>query len=251
MEHEALKKELAQCNTDHEACQSDARSCHADADACQSDLSGSKTRVGDLTDQNNKLNDRLASLVKDKAQLDASVEDMQSALKELQKAKAAADARINEFRALVGRFQSLIDAGKLRVKIVDGRMIVELATDILFSSGSARLSKEGKAAIAEVAQILTGIKDRRFQVEGHTDDVPMKGSTNWDLAADRAIAVVLTMTEAGMPTDRVSAASFGEYRPTRPNDSAEGKQANRRIEIVIMPDLSSLPGFDELERMTK
>src|SRR5206468_4236519 len=115
----------------------------------------------------------LAGVMKDKSSLASSVADMQKAMDELSKRKAEADKRINEFKALVDRFKKLIDAGKLRVKIIEGRMVVELATDILFNSGSALLSKDGKGAIGEVAALLAEIPDRRFQVEGHTDNVPM------------------------------------------------------------------------------
>ena len=64
----------------------------------------------------------------------------------------------------------------------------------------------------------------------------------------RALTVLKTMTDAGMPGDRISAASFGDARPAVANDTSENKAANRRIEIVVVPDLSSLPGFDELQR---
>jgi chemotaxis protein MotB len=134
-------------------------------------------------------------------------------------------------------------------------MVVELATDILFPSASATLSKEGKAAIAEVAGLLGSIPDRRYQVEGHTDNVPVAArgqyKSNWDLASARALTVLQTMTEAGLAPERISAASYGEMHPTKPNDSNENKAANRRIEIVVVPDLSSLPGFDELQRVEK
>ncbi|HEY3445594.1 MAG TPA: OmpA family protein [Myxococcales bacterium] len=193
----------------------------------------------------------LSTMLKDKSKLQSSVEDMKAALAELSKRKAEADARLAEFKGMLNRFKSLIDAGKLQVKIVDGRMVVALASDVLFASGQSKLSKDGEAAIAEVARLLAGIPDRKFQVEGHTDNVPTKPPmTNWDLAAARAITVVRTMVDAGLPADRISAASFGENKPAKANDSPEGKAANRRIEIVVVPDLSSLPGFDELKRVS-
>jgi chemotaxis protein MotB len=191
-------------------------------------------------------------VLKDKDALDASVEDMSLAMAELSRRQQEADRRIAEFRALLRRFGDLIDAGKLKVKIIDGRMIVEMATDVLFSSGSAKLSKEGQGAVVEVTGILASIPTRKFQIEGHTDNVPIRSSkfpSNWHLAAARALSVVDTMLEAGMPSERVSAASFGETRPSTENESRDGRQANRRIEIVILPDLSLLPGFEELQRM--
>ncbi len=184
-----------------------------------------------------------------KTQSDKSA--LEGALAELKKRKEETEARVAEFKGLLEKFKSLIDAGKLKVRIREGRMVVELATDILFPSGSASLSKDGKAAIAEVADLLKSIPDRKYQVEGHTDDVPIKSGaykSNWELASARALTVLHTMVDAGLPADRVSAASFGDSRPAKPNDSPENKAANRRIEIVVVPDLSSLPGFEELQR---
>lgn len=194
----------------------------------------------------------LAQVVKDRSALKGSVDEMRQALDELSRRKAEADRRLAEFRGLLARFQKLIDAGKLKVKIVDGRMVVALASDILFASGSAALSKEGKARVAEVASLLAQLPERKFQVEGHTDNVPIRTEqfpSNWELASARSLTVLKTMVDAGMPQDRVSAASFGDSKPAASNDTTEGKAQNRRIDIVVVPDLSSLPGFDELQRV--
>ncbi|MFN7134047.1 MAG: OmpA family protein [Myxococcales bacterium] len=212
----------------------------------ESDLEASAKAKG-------KLEVDLATMVKDKSQLQASVQDMQAALAELARRKAEADARIAEFRSLLGRFKGLIDSGKLKVKMAEGRMVVELASDVLFSSGSANLSRDGKAAIAEVAQLLSSIPDRKFQVEGHTDNVPIATAqypSNWELASARALTVVKTMVDNGMVAARISAASFGDSKPAHANDTPEGRAANRRIEIVVVPDLSTLPGFEELQRVS-
>lgn len=231
-----LEDELTQAQRERDACRGELAQTQSDLERQQTDRAA--------------LEKRLAELVKDKAQLDSSVEEMQEAIAELARRKAEADKRIEEFRQLLGRFQKLIDAGKLEVKIVDGRMIVQLATDVLFKSGSAKLSKEGREAISEVTQILASIPGRNFQIEGHTDNVPIRSKqypSNWELAAARAQSVLQTMLKAGMPASRVSAASYGEHRPVASNDSKEERAANRRIEIVIVPDLSLLPGFKELE----
>ncbi len=214
-------------------------------------LEEEQKRVSDLSQRIQKLESDIASMVKDKSSLEASVADMEAALSELQKRKEQAEARISEYKTLLAKFRSLIDAGKLKVKIADGRMVVVLATDVLFGSGSASLSKDGKAAIGEVAQLLASIPKRTFQVEGHTDNVPISTAqypSNWELASARALTVVKTMVDSGMPVDRISAAAFGDTKPALPNDTPEGKSANRRIEIIIVPDLSTLPGFDELQR---
>lgn len=207
--------------------------------------------VARLEAEKGEVEGELAAVVKDRAKLRASARELEQALSELGKRKAEAEKRVSQYRDLLARFQSLIDAGKLKVKITDGRMVLELPTDVLFPSGRAKLSDEGLAAIAEVGQILATMPDRKFQIEGHTDNVPIKTSrypSNWELAAARALTVLKTMREAGMPGSTLSAASFGEFRPVASNDTDDGRRANRRIEIVIVPDLSSLPGFDELNQ---
>jgi chemotaxis protein MotB len=264
-DHEAVLKDLADTQaalkgekeraTDLEQALADEKNKAAGLDKqiseLETNLKAAEEAKAALDGENAELKDQVATQLKDKSRLKASVDEMKEALKELKARKAAADKRIAEFKKLLAKFKALIDAGKLRVKIVDGRMVVELATDILFASGSARLSKEGKEAIAEVAAVLASIPDRRFQVEGHTDNVPIKTAqypSNWELAAARAVTVVKSMVEAGMPAERLSAASFGEHKPAGSNETKEGKAGNRRIEIVVVPDLSGLPGFDELQK---
>ncbi len=222
--------------------------------ALEAQLAQEQDKLKDLDARMAKLHEDMAAATKDKSRLQANVEEMTRALAELDKRRAEAEARVAEFKNLLTRFRALIDAGKLKVRIVDGRMVVVLATDILFGSGSATLSKDGKAAIAEVAQVLSSIPKRSFQVEGHTDNVPIATAqypSNWELAAARAVNVVKAMVDAGMPSERISAASFGDTRPVAPNDAPETKSLNRRIEIIIVPDLAGLPGFDELKKLDK
>jgi chemotaxis protein MotB len=244
--------------------QSQLDACEASRTDLEGQLAAANARIVDLDDRvarltqtledseigKGQVEEELAGVLKDRARLAESAAELKAALADARKRKVEAEKRVAEFRDLLAKFKSLIDAGKLEVKIVDGRMVLALPTDVLFASGSASLSEEGKAAIAEVAGVLATIKGRRFQVEGHTDNVPIRSRkypSNWELAADRAVTVARTMTEAGMPGGALSAASYGEFRPTEKNDTAEGREANRRIEIVLVPDLSSLPGFDELK----
>ncbi len=236
MQHDNLQKELEQ-----------SRQSNTD---CQNSLAQTRTQVANLEQERKNADEKMAGMLKDKDKMAASIEDLRLAMSEMANRKAEADKRIEEFQNLVKRFQKLIDAGRLKVKILKGRMVVELATDVLFGSGSANLSREGKTAIQEVTQVLNDIPDRQFQIEGHTDDVGAE-SSNWDLASNRALTVVKTMVEAGLPPNRISAASYGENQPIVTNDSRENRQQNRRIEIVVVPDRSTLPGFQELEHLKK
>ena len=255
--YDALKAE-------HDATLATLQGRDRDNETLRGTLSKEQQRNRDLTSETARLETELAEVTKAKAQLESelagaqsdrttlksSVEAMKKTLAELARRKQEIEARVAEFKGMLARFKSLIDAGKLKVKIVDGRMVVELASDILFSSGSAQLSKSGKAAVTEVAQVLASIPDRSFQIEGHTDNTPMAGGAyaNWELGSARALNVLKNMVDAGMPGNRISAASFGDSKPAKPNDTKEGKEANRRIEIVVVPDLSSLPGFEELKK---
>lgn len=245
--HEALQKQYDTAKADL-----------ADRDRKITDMNAEIARlegeIKSLSEAKAKLEGDLAAIISDKSRLEGSVAEMQQALQELEKRKAEAEARVAEYRAFVAKFQKLIDEGKLKIKIRDGRMVVELATDILFESGKAELSDAGVLAIKEVSAVLATIGDKKFQVEGHTDNLPIsnhKFPSNWELAAARAITVVKTMIEGGMPAARVSGASYGDSTPAVDNGTEQGRASNRRIEIVVVPDLSTLPGFNELQNMGK
>jgi chemotaxis protein MotB len=202
----------------------------------------------------NELQNQLTESVHNSSALKASIQDMQKALAALEAQRRQTEARIAEYKKLLDSFKKLIDAGKLKVKVVAGRMIVELPADILFASGSIELSAAGSSSLGEVGRILAQMKERQFQVEGHTDDQPIRTSrfpSNWELAAGRAIAVAAILIKSGVSPTNVSAASYGEFRPAASNAKPEGRAQNRRIEIVLVPDLSKVPGFEELEKASR
>jgi len=257
--YEALEADLAKSQGELSKARSEIKDLSVALEETEAEVETLRGQVADLEQKlavaesrASEAEQQLAEVLKDKSKLAASVEEMQRALAELQRKQAQAEARAAEYRNVLAKFKSLIDNGKLKAKIVDGRMVLELQTDILFASGSADLSKEGAATIREVGALLGTIPDRKFQVEGHTDNVPIKTKTypsNWELASARAINVVKEMVDAGMPGKRISAASFADTRPTSSNQTDEGRAQNRRIEIVIQPDLSDLPGAEQIEKM--
>ena len=213
-----------------------------------------KVAVNDAENALRLKNEELAQQVSATGDLKADIQRMTQALRELEVRKSRADQSLKAYRDLVARFQSMIDAGTLRVKVIDGRMVVEMATDILFAPGSASLSREGKSAISEVASVLASIDDREFQVAGHTDDQPIHTAqfpSNWHLGSARSISVAMLLAESGLEPRQVSVASYAEHRPVDTNRTKEGRAMNRRIEIVVVPDLSTLPGYDELKAVSK
>jgi chemotaxis protein MotB len=206
--------------------------------------------IASQKDESRRVMEELGELISDRVKLKESSDKLKQALAELGLRKLEAERRVAEYRSLLVRFKNLIDAGTLSVRVVDGRMVLALPSDVLFDTGSARLSKTGKEAVQQVGMVLSAMGRRRVQVEGHTDNVPIHNehfASNWELASGRALVVVRAMMQSGMPSDAISAASYGEFHPSASNDDPKGRAANRRIEVVLLPDLSSLPGFDELQ----
>jgi chemotaxis protein MotB len=159
--------------------------------------------------------------------------------------QARAQARLAALKELLEDVKPLIDRGLLSVEVVDGRVVLGMTADVLFPSGSAQLSPEGKRNVAEVTQALKRrTSSQNFQIEGHTDNDPINTPEfpdNWHLGAARAITVLEFMVDSGFPKDRLSAATFGDTEPVGGN-----KAQNRRIEIVVLPDLNDLPGSKQL-----
>ena len=165
---------------------------------------------------------------------------LQRRLRQLSQIEAEVRERNRIYEDVIGTFQSLIDAGQLSVSIKDGRMVIQLPQDVLFPSGSATLNPEGRSTIGAVGDALAQIPGRRFQVEGHTDNVPIatqRFPSNWELSGARAITVVRLLLEQGVDPTNLSAAGFGEFQPLADNEAVEGRRANRRIEITMLPNL--------------
>jgi chemotaxis protein MotB len=180
--------------------------------------------------------------------LAAGMENLQKRLDELEKQKKIAEERVAMFRSLVDKLRSMVDAGQIKVQVRNGRMLLVLPNDILFDSGKTELKPEGKDAIAKVAKVLATM-DRHFLVAGHTDNIAIKTKrfpSNWELSTERAVEVVRLLIDSGMKPSQVGAAGYAEYDPAASNATADGQAQNRRIEIVVEPNLSELPSLDGL-----
>lgn len=162
---------------------------------------------------------------------------------ELKRQKDAAEARAKLFDDFIKRFQKMIDAGKLEVTTRRGQVVLALDTDVLFDEGKTDIKDDGKAALKEVGEALRGVQGRRFQVAGHTDAVPIKTKefpSNWELSSARAIAVVKLLIKEGVRANTLSAAGHAEFDPVGNNVQKSGRAKNRRIEIVVVPNVEEL-----------
>jgi chemotaxis protein MotB len=124
-------------------------------------------------------------------------------------------------------------------------LVITFVADILFDSGKAELRSVAFPTLDKVARVLReNVPDLNVGIEGHTDNVPIKHSSwksNWELSAHRALSVLHYLAEdKGITPTRLSALAYGEYHPVASNGTAQGRQLNRRVEIVILPRVSKV-----------
>src|SRR5690606_21604678 len=135
-----------------------------------------------------------------------------------------------------------LDDKDINIKVDKGVVYIDISDKLLFSTGKYEVTPAAKTVLGKVALVLKNQPDIEFMVEGHTDNVPLRGSgvilDNWDLSVKRATSVVrLLQKEYGMDPTKMAAAGRGEYLPITDNTTAEGRAANRRTRIVILPQL--------------
>jgi chemotaxis protein MotB len=132
-----------------------------------------------------------------------------------------------------------IAAGRIGLKVSDRGLVITIASENLFVSGSATLSDEGKAFLDKIFDVAAGhFPENYIYVEGHTDNQSLavfEWKSDWDFSFARALAVVEYLKEKGVDPLRLSAAGFGQYRPVASNETKEGRRLNRRIEVIISP----------------
>jgi flagellar motor protein MotB len=147
------------------------------------------------------------------------------------------------YSSIVDEFGTELAAGNASLVIFPDRTVVAVGDGITFASGSARLDKESAASIDRLAGFLKAHPDRRFQVEGHTDDAPIHNSafaSNWELGAARAVSVVNELVARGVPAERLSAASHADTSPMANNTHPEGMAENRRIAVAVQTSVKEL-----------
>lgn len=224
--------------------------------ATQADLDAEKKKTAELESENKTLRDRIAELEGELKQMSSQIDDLANKagataaeLAELRAEKAKRERELQAYRDLMNQLRALVDAGTVKINFRKGRMVVEMSSGILFDSGSTKLKEEGQAALVQLGKALGSLPDREFIVAGHTDNVPIKTArfrNNWDLSTARSIEVVDFLTKNGVSTTQLGAAGYGEFDPVGDNATEEGRANNRRIEIIVMPNLGSIPGMQEM-----
>lgn len=199
------------------------------------------------------LNQQLEQSGTQNQELAKSLEEMTRALEEY-KARAAQLERIRaRFELLRDKLKKLTELG-LKVEIRRNRMVIRLPGDVLFASGQDKLREQGVKVLEAVAEVIRNDKQlagRYFQIAGHTDNQPLQGGRfgdNWGLSLMRARRVLLHLIApqdekeggGGLDPLRLHAAGYGETDPVVKNDTTDGRQQNRRVELVLMPDVEEM-----------
>ena len=219
-----------------------------DLENCKSQLASTKGTLQTTEGERNKLKDQLDSIGADRDALAKKLGATKMEIDELRKARAMAEQRTKTFRQLLDRLKSMISSGKLQVEIRKGRMIVKMSDKILFDPGKTKLKADGQVALKQLAAVLKDIGERDYLIAGHTDNIPIKTrqfKSNWELSAARAVEVVKFMQREGVDPKHLSAAGFSEFDPVGDNAAEEGRRSNRRIEIILMPNIEELPKIEQ------
>jgi chemotaxis protein MotB len=198
----------------------------------------------ELSQQKSRLEQQKSELEQQSAALEQQNAEIQQQVSTLEQQKAAllaaSQQRQKQYDALVLGLSKEVEQGQLQVRQYQNMLAVDLAEQIFFDSGRATLKAGGKDVLKKVGEALKGYENKVIRVVGHTDNVPLAKSlqgmfpTNWELSVARATNVVRFLQDVGIPPERMVASGRGEYDPVAANDTAEGRQKNRRIEIMLI-----------------
>jgi chemotaxis protein MotB len=225
------------------------KECLSELAACNSKADQQEAMMASMSMKIDKLSGEKGQLAAERAELSQEQQQLMAQVDKLKQMQAVTERRNAEFRRLLEKLKVMMDAGTLQVKPRNGLLVVRMASDIVFAPGSTRIKEEAREALTELAHTLATFEDRRFQVMGHTDDRPIRSArfpSNWELSTQRAVEVVKLLIDNGVQPEMISAAGSAEFDPLVDNDTRENRTLNRRVEIVFMPKIDELPGFDKV-----
>lgn len=235
-ENESLRNQLAAQRQAHKKCDAD----YADALA----------EVEQLKKQLRERGLNLETLTQDLAEQRKAIEEYKRRAEQL-------DALRSRLEQLRKKLEKLTNLG-LKVDVRDNRMVIQLPGDVLFDSGKDKLKQGGEEILTQVAAVIRGDEDlnkREFQVAGHTDAKPLRGGVfrdNWGLSAMRARSVLLFLTKpvdeggGGLQRENWSAAGYADTDPVATNDTDDGRNKNRRVELVVLPNVEEMLNLNSI-----
>ncbi len=237
-------------------CQKKTTDLNTDKSTLSTDNSNLKSQLDDLRKQNDYLKENSSTMLNQLQSLSVLSNSQAESVKKSLENIGAKDAYIQNLQSSLARKDSLnmalvmnlkgaignLDDKDINIKVDKGVVYVDISDKLLFKSGSYDITDRAKEVLGKVAMVLKAQPDIEFLVEGHTDNVPYKGSgvlvDNWDLSVKRATTVVkILQKQYGLDPSKMAASGRSEYLPIVSNDTVEGRAANRRTRIVILPQL--------------
>lgn len=175
-----------------------------------------------------------------------------SDMQKIEKLSSQLDELSQTQRLLEDRLSKEIQDKQVRLEMMEKGLVITFVADVLFDSGKAKIKSEAYPILDKVAVVLKeNVPQFKVGIEGHTDNQPIQFSgwkSNWELSVARALNVLhYLVDEKGISPDRLSAIGYGEYRPVVPNDTKEGRQLNRRVEVVILPQVTKVKEAKETQ----
>ena len=226
----AKNQEIASLQSSRSSLEQQVRNLESQRESLEKQRDSLTKEKDSLTRENDSLAKERDSLTQQVAALDAQRAQLQATEKQ-------SEAR---YDALLSNLSEELRKGQLQVRQLKGMLTVDVAEQLFFDSGRANLKDTGKQVLQKVAESLKGYEDKAIRIVGHTDNVPItKGlqkvfPSNWELSAARATTVVRFLQDTGIAPERLVATGRAEYAPVSPNDTTEGRQKNRRIEITLI-----------------
>ena len=229
--------------------------CHVDAERLNSQLAEARVHEADLIAKLRSAGIDLETHRTEVTKLSSTLEERERALAEFRNRARKLEQIKARFDVLRRKLDELTRIG-LVVSVRHNKMVISLPGDVLFDSGKDTLRKDGEEILRKVAAVIRGdrsLAERDYQVAGHTDDLPLKGSQfrdNWGLSLmrSRSVPTFLVGKGASLPRRHWSAAGFAETDPVAANMTKDGKQKNRRCELTVMPDVDEMLDLQELTR---
>ncbi|MGN6439004.1 MAG: OmpA/MotB family protein [Agriterribacter sp.] len=251
----AAQAQLDSLNQAHSKLQGDFKLCEDDKAENIKKNAAYESEIADLKKQLAFLKENNTTALKQLEDLSVISTAQAESIKKSLENIGAKDAYIQDLQASLARKDSLnmalvmnlkgaignLDDQDINIKVDKGVVFIDISDKLLFRSGSYEVTDKAKEVLGKVAQVLKNQSEVEFMVEGHTDDVSYSKGVlldNWDLSVKRSTAVVRVLQKQyGLSPAKIIAAGRGEYVPIADNNTAQGRAANRRTRIVILPQL--------------
>ena len=253
------KKKIAELEARNKECQDLLNSATIKLNTCLAEKDQMASRIEDLKRNESNLittRDQITTLSSQgAANLEKTLESLKEKDLKINRLQDALTRKDSVTLALVTSIKRAVGVNDpdIEVSVEKGVVYISLADKLLFKSGSYQVTDRAKEILGKVALIVKDKPNFECMVEGHTDNVPIKNPVlqdNWDLSVKRATSIVrILQNDYGIDPSRLVASGRGEYVPLTGNDTAEGRQTNRRTRILVLPKIDQF--YDMIEKEMK